>query len=472
LTDNLAHQSAKAEQLAGIRYAFPVIISTSDARSLPDITASSVDYIFTDPPYGNNVQYGELNFVWEAWLDLDTHWHSDEIIVNEVRGKSEADWAEMMRGAMAECLRVLKPGRCLSLCYHDTSEGTWTLIQDVMAEVGFVGEHGVIALYIDTNQKSFNQINADKVTKRDLVINFRKPRLGEVVGITDIGFAPGFGNFTEAVRALACDYLTIHPGSTKDRVYDEVVSRLVRAGQMEPHDFDALLAQVAEPIHEPVKRSLFENRQPDLFGAHEIVRWYLKETETAVVDTAESAKEDAAAATIGAFIKERLAKNPGETGIHYSDIFEQYVYIVKDKPRRQLVVWLLDYFFKTEAGTYRLPASEEEAHAKVEGRVQGTSRRVRRYLAFLEQAVTIPEKERPSDSTLAEWIRHCKRAGLYAQGKLLFEKGGLNLGNLSEEDQVNVEEDYGVCVRALAREAAGEKGKRSKGTPDRLPALG
>ena len=42
-----------------------------------------------------------------------------------------------MKKAMAECYRVLKPGRWLSLCYHDTSEGTWALIQDIMAEIGF-----------------------------------------------------------------------------------------------------------------------------------------------------------------------------------------------------------------------------------------------------------------------------------------------------------------------------------------------
>jgi hypothetical protein len=55
--------------------------------------------------------------------------------------------------------------------------------------------------------------------------------------------------------------------------------------------------------------------------------------------------------------------------------------------------------------------------------------------------LAVPAKERPNDATLAEWIRHCKRAGLYEQGKLLYEKGGLNWDNLSEEGQVMVEED-------------------------------
>lgn len=91
-----------------------VIISTTTSTDLSAIPSSSLDYIFTDPPYAEKVQYGELNFVWEAWLGFDTHWHDEEIIVNEVRDKTEADWATMMRQAMAECYRVLKPGRWLS----------------------------------------------------------------------------------------------------------------------------------------------------------------------------------------------------------------------------------------------------------------------------------------------------------------------------------------------------------------------
>jgi hypothetical protein len=69
---------------------------------------------------------------------------------------------------------------------------------------------------------------------------------------------------------------------------------------------------------------------------------------------------------------------------------------------------------------------------------------------------------RSSDATLAEWIRHCKRAGLYEQGKILYEKGGLNLDALPEETMVNVEENYQVCVRMLARGAAANPGKRSQ----------
>jgi DNA modification methylase len=428
------------------------LISTQSATAINDIGTNSIDYIFTDPPYAGNIQYGELNFIWEAWLGLDTHWHDDEIIVNEIRGKSLAEWTEMMRQAMSECYRVLKPDRWLSLCYHDTSEGTWVLIQDIMAGVGFIVDKSASALFIDTGQKSYNQLTADKVNKRDLVINFRKPRPDEMASYDPITGDEDAATFTQKVHAIIRDYLTSYPGASKDHIYDEVVSRMVRAGQMEAHNFDELLEQVADEVREPVMKNLFEREEPNLFGTHEASRWYLKETELDVYDAAESSKEDAAAASVGSFISDWLKKHPGYEGVHYSDIFEHFIYTVADKPRRQLYDWLPDYFYITPEGTYRLPADEAEKEIKERSRASGTNRRIKRYISYLQQGLSVPENEQPSDATLIDWIRHCKQSGLYDQGVFLYERGGLDLDSLSEEAMVRAEEDYRVCKRAFGRE--------------------
>lgn len=441
-----------------------LILSTQSATSLAIIPSNSIDYILTDPPYSGKIQYGELNFIQEAWLNFENDWRDSEVIVNDVIGRGEIDWADMMRMALGECFRVLKPGRWLSLCYHDSSEGTWELLQDILAEVGFITEISSEATYIDAKQKSLKQITADKITKRDLVINFRKPRPGEVAEALSITGEEDETTFRDKVHSIIRDYLSEHPGSTKDRIYDDVVSRMVRAGQMETHNFDELLCQIAEEMRESIPDNLFENKRPDLFGGHEMGRWYLRESEITTVDAAESAREDAAARRIWDFITDWLQSNPGADGVHYSDIFEHYVYTVKEKPRRSLADWLLDYFYKTEVGTYRLPESEEEERIKADARASGTSRRIKHYIAYLQQGTPVLERERPSDATLAEWIRHCKRSGLYEQGKQLYERGGLNLGNLTEETLVNVEEDYQVCVRLLARNGGNAKptGKRGK----------
>ena len=284
--------------------------------------------------------------------------------------------------------------------------------------------------------------------RKDLVINFRKPKPEELTATITITGDEDKTTFNEKVFQVIRDYLGANPGVTKDRVYDEVVSRMVRSGQMEVHDFSELLGQVAE-------EAKVES------GKNGGGRWYLKETELVIADAAENDREDAAAEKVGAFIKGFLKKKLGDEGVLYSDLFEHYIYAVKDKPRRQLAEFLPDYFYKTEKGTWRLPASEEEEEAKREARVKGLGRRVKRYIAQLEIGAVIPDHERPNDATLAEWIRHCKRAGLYEQGKLLYEKGGLNPDNLPEEAMVNVEEDYHVCVRMIARGAV-ERGKKRK----------
>jgi hypothetical protein len=318
------------------------------------------------------------------------------------------------------------------------------------------------ALFIDAAEKSWKQRVADKVTKRDLVINFRKPKPGDwLVAHEFIPVAADEVTFREAARKIIRDYLLAHPGSTKDRIYDELVSHMVRAGQMQAHNFEEILREVAEEVQQPRKKTLFENENPDLFGTHIVSRWYLKETAETEVDEAESALEDAAARKLGKFIKERLEKDPAKEGVHYSDLFEQYVYTVKDRPRRELIDWLPDYFFKTLSGTWRLPATPEEEELKARGRQAGTNRRIRRFLALLDARAEIPDSLRPSPSDLAEWIRHCQRSGMYDEGRWLYLYGqGDWTAQLPEDVAAGVEEDYQICLRALQRAAVPAAGKK------------
>lgn len=465
LAGKLTNLLAGYKAIDGEQHTNKLIISTQSATTLDAIPSNSVDYIFTDPPYSDNVQYGELNFIWETWLGFDTHWHDQEIVVNHVRGVSEVDWALMMKQAVGECYRVLKPGRWLSLCYHDTSEGTWELVQDIMAEVGFVVDKTESALFIDAGQKSYNQLTADKSTKRDLVLNFRKPKPDDW-RVTEM-FIPAnvdVATFHELARQVIADFLTTQPGATKDRIYDTLISSMVRKGQMETHDFDALLRSVAEEVQQPVKEDLFRNKEPDLFGSHVQSRWYLKETADQV-DHAEQAKEDAAAAHLSKFIGGYLKKKPEFEGVHYSDLFEHYL-PVQDKPRRLLADWLVEYFIKTASGTWRLP-DEEEAQQLAKLREAGTLRRIKRFANVLIEGVPVRDKDRPgSDVDLLDWLRQCRRAGLYEQGKAIYEKGGLNSASLNDEQQIEAEDDYRICARRGSDEEAKPKRQRRKNQND------
>lgn len=297
-----------------------------------------------------------------------------------------------------------------------------------MAEIGFVSEVADRILSIEMTRKTENQMFAEKVTKRDLVVNFRKPYLDELPGLTTIVGNEDSATFAEKARAIIHETLQDHPGNTADHLYDALVSRMVRKGSFERHNFDELLRSVAEEVNG---------------------RWYLLETADQI-DAAESAKEEAAANRLEAFMVAHLAERPTETGVHYSDLFEQYLPIA-DKPRRLLADWLPEFFFKTKAGTWRPPANDEEREQKAALRTSGTLRRIRRFGNALLESVPPAERDRPENlATAADWIRQCRRAGLYELGRALYEKGGFSFDELSDEAFLEVEEDYQICVRRSA----------------------
>jgi hypothetical protein len=158
-----------------------------DAGALTIITEGSamdsasyqgrVDYVFTDPPYLNvETQYAEMNFVWNAWLDLPANDLKSEISLCPLRG---SDWSvaeEKFRKACFAIAESLKPGRFASFCYHDTSERNWQMVQDALLDAGLIIE---TVCTLDPIQKSLKQHTKEKIVKSDLVINCRKPRPGE-----------------------------------------------------------------------------------------------------------------------------------------------------------------------------------------------------------------------------------------------------------------------------------------------------
>jgi hypothetical protein len=128
--------------------------------------------------------------------------------------------------------------------------------------------------------------------------------------------------------------------------------------------------------------------------------------------------------------------------------------------------WLLEYFYKTEEGTWRPPRDEEERKQKQNLRLSGTLRQIRRFANALVQGVPPGERDRPANAaTLADWVYQCRRSGLHELGRVLYEKGGLRFDTLSEERQLQVEEDYQLCVKR------GERNAKKKSKEDSQPAL-
>ena len=159
------------------KHAFPRAFSTREAACVATadcgtlgIEDTSVDYIFTDPPFGENIYYADLNFLVESWHGVYTN-SEPEAIVDRARKKDTTHYQRLMRKCFEEYHRVLKPGRWMTVVFSNSKNTIWRTIQEAIGAAGFV----VAAVRtLDKKQGSFRQVTSSAV-KQDLVISAYKP---------------------------------------------------------------------------------------------------------------------------------------------------------------------------------------------------------------------------------------------------------------------------------------------------------
>jgi adenine-specific DNA methylase len=128
----------------------PVTILHGTAAHLPAVTDASVDLVCIDPPYYNNVQYGELSdfyYVWQRRTLRDLYPdiydrrlvnRRDEAVASIARDGSDeeaaATYERMMREIFAECRRVLKPDGLMTVMFTHVSQEAWQALTRSLIE--------------------------------------------------------------------------------------------------------------------------------------------------------------------------------------------------------------------------------------------------------------------------------------------------------------------------------------------------
>jgi adenine-specific DNA methylase len=135
-----------------------------------DLPDGSVDYVFTDPPFGGNIPYAEINFINEAWLDDYTD-RTEEIIVSKHQGKSVNEYQELMGSAFKEIHRILKPSGKGTVVFHSASADIWNALQTAYKSAHLGVERASV---LNKTQGSFKQVTTDGAVRGDPVLLLNK----------------------------------------------------------------------------------------------------------------------------------------------------------------------------------------------------------------------------------------------------------------------------------------------------------
>lgn len=200
-----------------------------------DLPDEKIDYVFTDPPFGGNIPYAEINFLNEAWLNHYTD-RTEEVIVSNHQEKTLADYQGLLTTALSETHRILKSKGKATLVFHSAKAEVWNALQAAYKDAGFNVE---CAGVLDKTQGSFKQVTTIGAVRGDPVLLLGKQATNAPQTIGSVW------KIAEKLRreaALALDPVEM----TARRLYSRLVTHYLAHQQQVPLDADSFYRWHAE----------------------------------------------------------------------------------------------------------------------------------------------------------------------------------------------------------------------------------
>lgn len=361
-------------------------ISVNSATSITNLAPSTIDYIFTDPPFGANIMYSELSSIWEGWIKVQTN-TKEEAIINNVQGKALFEYQALMNCSFKEYYRILKPGKWLTIEFSNTSASVWNSIQNALQGVGFVV---VNVAALDKKQGSFKAVTTTTAVKQDLVITCYKPTdelINKFEQSTDKSV-----NAMDFIEELLY-HLPVHLEKNNSTtavierspkiLYDRLISYYVQHGYAIPMD--------AQEFQKALRERFIE-RDEMFFTASQTVEYEAKKEKTdGVVPMALFISSEAE----GIEWLKRVLAEPQTYQEILPNWMKDMVAPKKGDVLPELATILEENFIKDEDGKWRKPDAEKAADLEI---LRG-KKLMKEFNLYLEQA-SKPKAKRMKDTRL------------------------------------------------------------------------
>lgn len=226
--------SGLERKLGTIAKAFDITHNNHDSVSIVnascmnvDLPDSSIDYVFTDPPFGGNIPYSEVNFINEAWLGRTTP-ISDEITISPAHGKTSVDYGNMITHAFKELNRILKPDGKITVVFHSSSANIWNTLLKAYENSDL---SIVYSSVLNKTQGSFKQVTTAGSVRGDPIMLLRKGNYKLPSSITDV--ASLIDQLIQVAKESNLD-----EENSPQRLYSRFITHYLRQNQEIPIDAD------------------------------------------------------------------------------------------------------------------------------------------------------------------------------------------------------------------------------------------
>ncbi|MDX2004639.1 MAG: DNA methyltransferase [Meiothermus sp.] len=335
--------------LGGVSGGVDQVSCTTGSASKLILQSNSIDYIFTDPPFGGNIYYADLNFLVESWHKVITN-ASSEAIVDRLKSKGLPEYQQMMEDCFGEYYRVLKPGRWMTVVFSNSSSAVWNAIQYALTQVGFVVADVRV---LDKQQGSYRQVTSMTAVKQDLVISAYKPgprmleNIKRTAGTEDSAFAFIQGHLGQLpVFVAAKGKVEVIAERTEHTLFDRMVAYHVQNNMRVPMDKPSFV--------QGLRSRFFE--EDGMFFLPEQVGEYRTQKQLAGLDELEQAPlfvQDERSAI--AWIRQELSSRPQTR----RDIYTEYLQALQQSDRRNQIPELDDLlaenFLQDDQGRWYVP---------------------------------------------------------------------------------------------------------------------
>lgn len=200
-------------------------IFQADATDLKEIESQSIDFIYTDPPYGAKIPYLDLSTMWNVWLDLpvDSSLKEKECIEKGSLEKSREEYHALMIASLKEMYRVLKWNRWLAFVFQHQDPQLWQILVEEAQKIGF---EYVGSVRQDNGQTTFKkrQFKAS-VLSGQLIIYFKKVQNPKTLAKESLG-----DDITSLVLNHAEALIARDDGATLEEIHAEITIKGLELG--------------------------------------------------------------------------------------------------------------------------------------------------------------------------------------------------------------------------------------------------